>query len=344
MRLSTVVRNDGGAFSYTGLVLPIASTNTPNGVNQAMIDNLIYYQYNYQSDSKGVALTSTVSLMLANTAAIAGSGNTDFSALANSDRGTKRTFVRSPFAEGKGLKVEKTYKILSSSPRDTMQTGDKIRVEIALTNTSTKAFRDAVYLDSNDRKIFLEDQSGIYTMVRNGGAEEQHPLKYLTAGDFDYGFDFASIAPGETIKIQYLMTAIPAAFGVMGVGLLEKGEAGDDIYGDISLSPNNICGGDLMMWRSVEPYLRSYQKGSKTFVDNSVLPDSLAQNAIDLNKNGIPDYIDTLIASGKGDASLLKTYSNTQLAQYSANAINNSTSKGSNVLSYNASKGSIEIG
>lgn len=130
----------------------------------------------------------------------------------------------------------------------------------------------------------------------------------------------------------------------MGVGLLEKGEVGDDIYGDISLSPNNMCGGDLIMWRSVPPYPRSYEKGSKQFIDNAVLPDSLAQNAIDVNKNGIPDYIDTLIASGKGDMSLLKTYSNTQLAQYSANALSNSTSKGSKVLSYNASKGSIEIG
>lgn len=181
MRLSSAIRMDGGAFSYTGLVLPIASTSTPNGVNQAMIDNLIYYQYNYQSDNKGVVLSPEISQMLANTVAIAGSGNTDFSALANSDRGgTKRTFIRSSFAEGKGLKVAKSYKLLASTPRDTMQTGDKIRVELSLTNTSSKAFRDVVYLDSNDRKIFLEDQNGIYTVVRNGGVETQHPLKYLT--------------------------------------------------------------------------------------------------------------------------------------------------------------------
>lgn len=67
-----------------------------------------------------------------------------------------------------------------------MQVGDKIRVEITLTNTSSKAFRDAVYLDSNDRKIFHEEQEGIYTIVRDGENEEQHPLKYLTDGDFDY--------------------------------------------------------------------------------------------------------------------------------------------------------------
>ncbi len=172
---------------------------------------------------------------------IAGSGNTDFSALYNSSRGSKRTFIRSPFAEGKGLKVEKKYTLMTSGTRDTIQTDDKIRVEIVLTNTTSKSFKDAVYLDSNDQKLFQEDQNGTYTTTQNGGTEEQHSLKYLTEGDFDYGFDFASIAPGEVIKIQYLVTATPAAYGKINVGLQEKKEAGNDVYGDISLSPNNIC-------------------------------------------------------------------------------------------------------
>jgi hypothetical protein len=53
------------------------------------------------------------------------------------------------------------------------------------------------------------------------------------------------------------------------------------------------------MWRSIEPYARTYEKGTKKLVDNSVLPEELQKNAIDLNKNGIPDYIDELIASSK---------------------------------------------
>lgn len=127
---------------------------------------------------------------------------------------------------------------MTSGSRDTIQTDDKIRVEIVLTNTTSKSFKDAVYLDSNDQKLFQEDQNGTYTIVRNGGTEQQASLKYLTEGDFDYGFDFASIAPGEVIKLQYLVTATPAAYGKMSVGLLEKKEVGDDVYGDISISPN----------------------------------------------------------------------------------------------------------
>lgn len=103
-----------------------------------------------------------------------------------------------------------------------MQTDAKVRVEIILKNTTTKAFKDAVYLDSNDGKLFRGEEEGIYTLSRNGGEEEQLPLKYITEGDFDYGFDFASIAPGETLKIRYMVTATPTAFGKMTVGLLEK--------------------------------------------------------------------------------------------------------------------------
>lgn len=383
MRLSSELRNDGGAFSYAGLEFPDQGIGTspkpldPDGltgaVNQGMIDNIVYYSSNYRSDNdnqvskkkkdtaiaasvgtdaEGVpntALQQEISDKIETTRLLAGSGNTDFNALDTSDRGSKKTFIRSPFAEGKGLKVEKSYKPMMSGSGDTMQTGDKIQVEITLTNTSGKTFRDAVYLDSNEHTIFQEEQDGIYTVTRNGGDEEQHPLKYLTEGDFDYGFDFALLAPNETVKIRYLVTATPSAFGKMQVGLLEKGEPGDDIYGDISLSPNNICGGDLMMWRSVEPYARSYEKGSKKFADNSKLPEELRKNTIDLDGNGIPDYIDELIKSGKGDASTLKKYSDAELAKYNIDSNGNSIpdrgdSNGSKVVSYNPSNGNIEIG
>jgi len=56
------------------------------------------------------------------------------------------------------------------------------------------------------------------------------------------------------------------------------------------------------MWRSVEPFsplARNYEKGTKKFIDNSVLPDEFAKNSIDLDKNGVPDYVDELVKSGK---------------------------------------------
>lgn len=130
---------------------------------------------------------------------------------------------------------------MTSASRDTIQSGDQIRVEIVLTNTSDQVFKDAVYLDSNNRKLFSGEQEGVYSVTRNAEKEEQRPLNYLVEGDFDYGFDLAKIAPNEKVTLRYLITANPTAFGKMGIGLLEKGESGDDIYGDISLSPDNMC-------------------------------------------------------------------------------------------------------
>ena len=61
MRLSKEARNDGGAFSYTSLKLPdqkALSTDTEGlsgSVNQTMIDNIIYYQFGYQSENESVS-------------------------------------------------------------------------------------------------------------------------------------------------------------------------------------------------------------------------------------------------------------------------------------------------
>lgn len=149
------------------------------------------------------------------------------------------------------------------------------------------------------------------------------------------------------------MSANPTSYGKMTVGLLEKNEVGDDIYGDIALSPNNMCGGSLIMWRSVPPFTplaRNYEKGTKTFADHSVLPDELKQNTVDADKNGIPDYIDGLIKSGSGgDTTLLQQYSEHQLEQYNIDTNGNKIpdrgdSKGSKVVSYDPTSGKLQVG
>lgn len=346
---SSMKRNPDGTYAKDaeGNYIDDAGSVAYNALSGSSLTGTI----NYSNGAQDSVLTADISRMVEETRRIAGSGNTDFSALDNSTRGeNKRTFVQSPFAEGKGLKVEKTYELMSGTPGDILRAGDKVRVELRLTNTSGKAFKDAVYLDSNERKLFQEEHDGTYTMIRNKSDKEEHPLKYLTESDFDYGFDFANIAPEETIKIQYMVTATPTAFGEMKVGLLEKGEAGDDKYGDISLSPNNMCGGDLMMWRSVEPYPRSYEKGTKKLADHSELPGDLQKNSVDLDKNGIPDYIDELLKSGKpgGNTDALKQYSAEQMAKLNVDTNKNGIpdrgdSKGKSVVAYNPSNRNIEV-
>lgn len=61
LRLSKEVRSDQGAFSYDGLTFPTQNAGLtgravdpnadPSSLNQEMVDNLIYYQYGYDSDN-----------------------------------------------------------------------------------------------------------------------------------------------------------------------------------------------------------------------------------------------------------------------------------------------------
>lgn len=82
-----------------------------------------------------------------------------------------------------------------------------------------------------------------------------------------------------------------------------------------------MCGGELTMWRSTA--VRQYQKGLKTFADRSELPEDLQKNTLDADGNGVPDYIDELIKSGKGDTTLLQKYNQTQLEDYNKDTNNN---------------------
>ena len=85
-----------------------------------------------------------------------------------------------------------------------------------------------------------------------------------------------------------------------------------------------MCGGNLVIWRS-ENALRSYAKGNKSFADNSMLPEELQKNSVDLDKNGVPDYIDDLVksATSGGDSSVAQKYSQDKLRSYNADANGN---------------------
>jgi hypothetical protein len=49
------------------------------------------------------------------------------------------------------------------------------------------------------------------------------------------------IAPGETVIVSYELIALPASYGEMIVGDLEKGTVGADIYGDVGFKTSTTC-------------------------------------------------------------------------------------------------------
>ena len=78
--------------------------------------------------------------------------------------------------------MEKKYTKESSA---ILRGGDRIGVEITLTNMTNTAFQDALYLDSNDGNIFRPEEAGRYVITRSG-IEKELPLRYLTEDVFDY--------------------------------------------------------------------------------------------------------------------------------------------------------------
>jgi len=58
---------------------------------------------------------------------------------------------------------------------------------------------------------------------------------------------------------------------------------------------NENCGKPFDLYKSVQS--REHEKEQKVGMCKNELPDGIKENAIDLDKNGVPDYIDRLISS-----------------------------------------------
>lgn len=72
------------------------------------------------------------------------------------------------------------------------------------------------------------------------------------------------LAPGETMEISYDLVALPASYGEMIVGDLEKGTVGADIYGDVGFKTSTTCGANMLLWAS-DLTLRMYTRGTHEF-------------------------------------------------------------------------------
>ena len=67
------------------------------------------------------------------------------------------------------------------------------------------------------------------------------------------------------------MIALPASYGEMIVGDLERGTVGADIYGDVGFKTSTTCGATMLLWTSGTT-AREYARGTHEFGSIS-LPD-----------------------------------------------------------------------
>lgn len=85
-------------------------------------------------------------------------------------------------------------------------------------------------------------------------------------GDFTHGIDGLFLAPNETVTLTYSGVANPVELGKIDVGVLEQ----DDVYGDMALNPNKVCGATYILWKSTAA--RAYSKTDKTFQSEATPP------------------------------------------------------------------------
>jgi len=202
---------------------------------------------------------------------------------------TLSSFLRSEYADTQWLTIEKTF--IDVSP-EFLQTGDLVNVELRLRNTGTQTLNNIAFVDTIAPNFTLHSQE-VLIVSEAGKTIQAKPW----LGLYDILIDGFFMSPWEEVVMRYTLKTLPLKYGYIQVGLFEEGELGDDEWGDIILKEDN-----LNCWQEADIYTslseRTYIKWKTTPIceeDKLQLPDELAQNAIDENNNGVPDYIDALV-------------------------------------------------
>ena len=160
-------------------------------------------------------------------------------------------FLRSQYSDLEGIQISKNF---IDSNSGTLQTGDTVYFDIRLKNTSTQRKNNVAYVDSIPKYFNFSDENLILVTEEN----QKVPRKPAIA-EYNIVLDGFYLDPGEEVKVRYELKTLPLSYGHIQVGLYEKAEVGDDIYGDIILKKDEKnCGKEADIFRSIA--VRSYQE------------------------------------------------------------------------------------
>jgi hypothetical protein len=124
-----------------------------------------------------------------------------------------RTFLRSEFADGKSIGVDKTY---IDKNGGSLQSGDRVQVAIRLTNSGTTNLSGVEYLDSFDSTVFSVPDVTEYSILSDAGTATGS-ISALTESEFTFHFKGMSIGAGRSAIIQYEITANALKYGTFKV-------------------------------------------------------------------------------------------------------------------------------
>lgn len=173
-----------------------------------MIQSDVYYQKTLPSPSNDDSSTYSADQSIDTITNLAASSTPNTSS---------SNFVYSEYAPAFGLDIQKTYTNISASK---VHAGDLIQVDIALKNTTTSTLSQIEYMDTIP-KIFDVRDTTKYQLIIDDEATEQKFVP-LTTSDFDADFVGMNIPAGKTLHIRYTLKALPATYGEMQVGNLQK--------------------------------------------------------------------------------------------------------------------------
>ena len=190
------------------------------------------------------------------------------------------TFIKSEFSDLAWLKVTKTFTDKNSW---NLNSWDIVEVNVELKNIWSSTLRNIAYLEDTD-KYFELDRSSIKT--------DKNLLWAI--GKYEFHINEFNLLPGQTTSITYNLKTKVLSYSHIKVWIFENWEAWYDEFGDIIVSASKYnCGWSVDIFRSLSA--RSYLKWIiAEKCDESSLPEEIAESDIDVNDNGIPDYIDEL--------------------------------------------------
>ncbi len=196
------------------------------------------------------------------------------------------TFIKSEYAHAAWIEVDKKFNDVNG---ENLQSWDLVDVTVVLKNTTETPKTGVAYVDS---VVSPFEMSEMKITIANKAIERKAPAWYsLLVDDID-------LAAGESITIKYTLRVLPITFGDIKVWLFEEWTVGDDLYWDIIIKADNQnCSQDVDIFKSLDT-LREYSEKEKTAPkcdpEKLKLPGDLDQNSVDLDQNGVPDYIDAI--------------------------------------------------
>lgn len=231
------------------------------------------------------------------------------------------TFLKSEYAEFQGIDIQKTYYDLNDAP---LRWWDNVELVINIKNNTGKLLRDFAYVEKI-YNMFSISSSSQYSLQIGQKTIEHKDINLASSPSSEFSFlldsyyendekKYITLLPGETLQLKITLSTKSFEYGHIDVWFFdEQTEHGDIIFKD----KDETCGQEVWLYKSIA--IRDYEKTIHAPSCENTLPDEIADNAVDTDGNGVPDYIDALInGTGAQNIDNLQDYAEEHLDDFNS--------------------------